>query len=117
MMSSRLVRSLSTAAYTRPLAPGRLAAYDEAVAYLAQDSARKRAALDKLVQDGHAHTPRARQLAIDAYINDDEVRWRAREGLADLTMPVHRHLARQQWTPRLSILVSTLLPLAAYPSR
>ncbi|GAA6055622.1 hypothetical protein JCM3770_006729 [Rhodotorula araucariae] len=89
-------RPVSTAAYQPPLQPGQLAAYDHAVAYIQQDRTHKLAQLDELRAQGadQAHLER---IEVEAWSNDPETRWRAKNGHGDLSKPVYRHLAERAW--------------------
>jgi len=96
-------------AYTPPLAPGILPAYDEALALLSRDRQEKleklgakRGELDKVKGQGNKAQLRQLEeeledLEIFSEINVPEVRWRFRNGLADLSKPVFRYLTEQEW--------------------
>jgi hypothetical protein len=65
--------------YTPPLKPGQLPAYDEAVALIAQDREAKLKQLEELRAKGTQQSV-LDDLETRAWIDDPEVRWRARNG-------------------------------------
>jgi large subunit ribosomal protein L35 len=101
--SRLLARSLSTtaptpsssSAYTPPLAPGVLPAYDQALLYLSSDRTTKLESLEKLraaagsvgAGEGQAEAWEKRKemekLEVDAWVNDPETRWRSERGLGE----------------------------------
>ncbi|GAA5972018.1 hypothetical protein JCM11641_002459 [Rhodosporidiobolus odoratus] len=100
-----LVRQLSTSAapaaaststYTPPLKSGVLPVFDEAVAYIARDRETKLEQLEQLKQQG-ADQAQLEKLEVEAWSNDPETRWRAKNGRGDLSKPVYRHLAQRAW--------------------
>lgn len=94
-----------------PLEPGQLRAYDAAVAYIAQDRERKLALLEQRKKEG-ADEDELESIEIEAWINDPETRWKAKNGLGDLSKPVYRHMAEKEWRTggRASVLVSSARP-------
>lgn len=109
--SRLLARSLSTtaptpssssSAYTPPLAPGVLPAYDQALLYLSSDKTAKLESLEKLraavgsvgAGEGQAEAWEKRKemekLEVDAWVNDPETRWRAERGLGECGQLVTR---------------------------
>ncbi|GAA5875709.1 hypothetical protein JCM8547_007046 [Rhodosporidiobolus lusitaniae] len=98
-----LSRQLSTSAapaapstsYAPPLKPGQLPAFDEAVAYIARDRENK---LEQIVELRQTAEPALlEKLEVEAWSNDPETRWRAKNGQGDLSKPVYRHLAERAW--------------------
>ncbi|TNY24433.1 phosphatidylethanolamine-binding protein [Rhodotorula diobovata] len=108
MQRSRLAlrtckRALSTtaqpaqsASYQPPVQPGTLPAYDHALAYIQQDRDHKLAQLEEL-KKRQADQAQLDKLEIEAWSNDPETRWRAKNGHADFSKPVYRHLAERAW--------------------
>ncbi|GAA5999639.1 mitochondrial 54S ribosomal protein mL38 MRPL35 [Rhodotorula paludigena] len=84
------------ASYQAPLKPGQLAAFDHALAYIQQDREAKLASLEQLKKDG-ADQATLEKVEVEAWSNDPEVRWRAKNGQADYSQPVYRHLAERAW--------------------
>ncbi|KAM0746918.1 PEBP-like protein [Meredithblackwellia eburnea MCA 4105] len=95
--SSALASSSSTT-YVPPIKPGQLRAYDEALLFLSADKEKKLAELEAIKKEGG---PDAKflleQKEVEAWVNDPETRWRAKNGLGDLSKPVYRHLAELKW--------------------
>ncbi|KAJ1310770.1 hypothetical protein OPQ81_009291 [Rhizoctonia solani] len=89
---ANISRCMSSAAYQRPLPPGKLTVYDLAVELLEKDSAQKRELLAK-------ETDPAKKLKLEilSSINLPEIRWNFAQGKYDLTQPVYRHLLEQKW--------------------
>ncbi|KLO20704.1 PEBP-like protein [Schizopora paradoxa] len=102
-----------------PVKKGLLPAYDEAMKLIEHDSKtlkkeatelRKRlealsgGASGENVQDREAEVESIRKklsiLDIQAYINLPSVRWKAANGMADMTKPVYRQLVEQKWRTR-----------------
>ncbi|KAL8286924.1 hypothetical protein RQP46_003930 [Phenoliferia psychrophenolica] len=118
---SRSSRSLATAstsasAYVAPLKPGELAAYDQALLFLAADKAAKLGQLEQLKQDGLA--PEVLERAeVDAWVNDPETRWRAKSRLGDMSKPVYRHLAERAWRKEgdLAVLMQRVTQMSVTP--
>lgn len=75
--SSRSLATASSSAYTPPLKPGQLAAYDQALLFLAADKDAKLQQLEQLKQDG-LDKDALERVEIDAWVNDPETRWRAK---------------------------------------
>ncbi|EIN13222.1 PEBP-like protein [Punctularia strigosozonata HHB-11173 SS5] len=105
--------------WSRPLAPGVLPAYDEALRYIVWDSAvlteeaqqlkkqisEKEEQL-KMATDAEKETvqesinslkEKANIVEVQSQINRPEVRWKFRNGLADMTQPVYRKLTDLKW--------------------
>ncbi|KDQ17656.1 hypothetical protein BOTBODRAFT_29825 [Botryobasidium botryosum FD-172 SS1] len=98
--------STDAVAYARPLPPGALPAYDLAVELINGDAAAKRAKVERL----HAELEKTgedvektklekalEKLEIESEINLPEVRWNFKNGLLDLSKPVHRHMLERSW--------------------
>lgn len=105
--------------WTRPLEPGVLPAYDEALAYIERDSENKRAELERLRKQTNPKVSAEvlEKLEIESEINLPEVRWNFNQGQraslfyyfntlplvynscyqVDLNKPVYRHLLNQRW--------------------
>lgn len=97
--------------YSRPIGVGVLPAYDEALAYIKRDSGLLKAELKQcqLELDHAQNAPEVNQaeverlqekvkiLEVQSEINLPSVRWKARNGMADMTKPVYRHLVEQRW--------------------
>jgi len=109
--------------WVRPLEPGALPAYDEALAYIELDAANKRAELARRcrVRDDEGRqwsTEQLEQLEVESEINLPEVRWNFKQGdsmwspllcvaawclfylfgfSVDLSKPVYRYLFNQRW--------------------
>ncbi|GAA6011683.1 hypothetical protein JCM10207_004208 [Rhodosporidiobolus poonsookiae] len=99
-----LTRQLSTsaarpapAAYAAPLKPGQLPAFDEAVAYIAKDRENKLKQLEELKRQGGVDQAVLDKLEVEAWANDPETRWKAKNGQADLSKPVYRQLVKRAW--------------------
>lgn len=100
MQRSRLAlrtckRALSTtaqpaqsASYQPPVQPGTLPAYDHALAYIQQDRDHKLAQLEEL-KKRQADQAQLDKLEIEAWSNDPETRWRAKNGHGE-----HAHSSR-----------------------
>ncbi|PSR83331.1 hypothetical protein PHLCEN_2v5768 [Hermanssonia centrifuga] len=98
-------------AYSRPIGVGVLRAYDEALAYIKKDSnvvkaelEEYKASLAKAESSPESDSSKVERLKekvkileIQSEINLPSVRWKARNGLADLTKPIYRHLVEQRW--------------------
>lgn len=74
------------ASYQAPLKPGQLAAFDYALAYIQQDREAKLASLEQLKKDG-ADQATLEKVEVEAWSNDPEVRWRAKNGQGAYTLP------------------------------
>ncbi|GAA6028740.1 hypothetical protein JCM8097_007371 [Rhodosporidiobolus ruineniae] len=114
-------RQLSTstapaAAYAPPLPAGKLPAFDEAVAFIARDREAKLARLEELKQQG-AEAAVLEKLEVEAWSNDPETRWRAKNGQGDLSKPVYRHLAERAWRKEgdLAILMQRVTQMNVVP--
>ncbi|BGP17591.1 hypothetical protein JCM10213_001240 [Rhodosporidiobolus nylandii] len=95
-LSTSAAPAAAPASYAAPLKPGVLPAFDEAVAYIARDREAKLEQLEQLRKDG-ADKAQLEKLEVEAWSNDPETRWRAKNGQADLSKPVYRHLAERAW--------------------
>lgn len=90
-----------------PVAPGVIPAYDEAVAYIRADAAVLQAEADALrsrVEKGQVLAEgidgaknMLGVLEVMAQVNLPEVRWKAVNGMADMSQKVYRHLIEQRW--------------------
>ncbi|TFY74954.1 hypothetical protein EWM64_g9057 [Hericium alpestre] len=93
--------------WCRPLAPGVLPAYDEALRVIEADSqavkkeaeeVRAKLADGELIgEEAEKERKRLDILDVMAEVNLPDVRWKAANGLADLSKPVYRHLVEQRW--------------------
>ncbi|THH11337.1 hypothetical protein EW146_g8082 [Bondarzewia mesenterica] len=93
--------------WCRPLPLGVLPAYDEALRYLAQDSRnvqREARVLKEKLESGKIEGEEAEKererlnvLEVMSEVNLPEVRWKAANGMADLSKPVYRHLVEKRW--------------------
>lgn len=68
--------------WVRPLEPGALPAYDEALAYIERDAANKRAELARWreMKDKNVEQDELERLEIESEINLPEVRWNFQQG-------------------------------------
>ncbi|KAH9963506.1 phosphatidylethanolamine-binding protein [Russula dissimulans] len=90
-----------------PVAPGVIPAYDEAVAYIRADAAALQAEADALrsrLEKGQVLAGGVEDaknmlnvLEVMAQVNLPEVRWKAANGMADMSQKVYRHLVEQRW--------------------
>ncbi|KAI0757573.1 PEBP-like protein [Daedaleopsis nitida] len=99
--------------WCRPIAKGVEPAYDYALRYILRDAAFLRKELDELraqvqAEEGKpegarddAALERMRErlgiLEIQAEANLPDVRWKARNGMADMSKPIYSHLVEQRW--------------------
>ncbi|KAL1940687.1 hypothetical protein VTO73DRAFT_8122 [Trametes versicolor] len=99
--------------WCRPIAKGVEPAYDYALRYIVKDATFMRKELEELraAAEAEAKKPEGerdeaalqgmreqiRILEIQSEANLPDVRWKARNGLADMSTPIHRHLVEQQW--------------------
>ncbi|CAL1697070.1 unnamed protein product [Somion occarium] len=97
--------------YSRPIGVGALPVYDEALTYIKRDSKLRKEELEEyksLLQraesapdwnpaDIERLRDKIRILEIQSEVNLPSVRWKARNGLADLNQTVYRHLIEQRW--------------------
>ncbi|EGU11322.1 hypothetical protein RTG_02794 [Rhodotorula toruloides ATCC 204091] len=96
--TSAPTRSASAApAYRPPVEPGVLPAFDAAVDYIARDRQQKLERLEQLRKDAGATETQLEKLEVEAWSNDPETRWRAKNGFADFSKPVYRHLVERAW--------------------
>lgn len=97
--------------YSRPIGVGVLPVYDQALGYIKRDSKLRKAELEEyrtLLKKAES-TPDSNQddleklkekiriLEVQSEINLPSVRWKARNGMADMSQPVYRHLVEQRW--------------------
>ncbi|KAK7688111.1 hypothetical protein QCA50_008481 [Cerrena zonata] len=97
--------------YSRPIGVGVLPVYDQALGYIKRDSKLRKAELEEyraLLKKAES-TPdwnqddleklkeKIRILEVQSEINLPSVRWKARNGMADMSQPVYRHLVEQRW--------------------
>ncbi|KAH8977882.1 PEBP-like protein [Lactarius akahatsu] len=90
-----------------PVAPGAIPAYDQALAYIRADAAAVQVEADALrlsiekgvvpTEDVEDAKKRLEVLEVMAQINLPEVRWKAANGMADMSQKVYRHLVEQRW--------------------
>ncbi|KAI0258257.1 phosphatidylethanolamine-binding protein [Gloeopeniophorella convolvens] len=102
--------------WNRPVAPGVIPAYDEALAYIRADSAAVQAEADALrlslekgeisAEEMQEARDRLDTLEVMAQVNLPEVRWKAANGMGplsiylcapDMSQKVYRHLVEQHW--------------------
>ncbi|GJE94174.1 PEBP-like protein [Phanerochaete sordida] len=98
--------------YMRPIGKGVLPAYDHALEYIKKDAGDLKKELHavkaELEKAQASEEPEAAErvaelqekvsiLEVQSEINLPSVRWKARNGLADMTRPVYRHLIEQRW--------------------
>ncbi|KAI0077414.1 PEBP-like protein [Panus rudis PR-1116 ss-1] len=97
--------------WNRPVAAGALPVYDYALAYIKRDAKSRRDELEqyKTLLQKAENTPdfvpkdleklkeKISILEVQSAINLPSVRWKARNGLADMTLPVYRYLLEQRW--------------------
>jgi hypothetical protein len=81
--SSRCLNAASTSTYSPPLKPGQLAAYDEAVAFIAKDREEKLKLIEELRAKGEEDQDKLDEIETEAWVRDRETRWRARNGLGE----------------------------------
>ncbi|GAA5991045.1 hypothetical protein JCM10908_006515 [Rhodotorula pacifica] len=86
----------TTPSYQPPVKAGSLPAYDAALEYIQQDRENKLKQLEQLKQSG-AEQEAIDKLEVEAWSNDPETRWRAKNGAGDMSKPVYRHLAERKW--------------------
>ncbi|OBZ80101.1 54S ribosomal protein L35, mitochondrial [Grifola frondosa] len=119
--------------WNRPLAKGVLPAYDFALRYIARDSKilRKELADLKEALKAAESAPEGEKdeealqkmrekvkiLEIQAEVNLPDVRWMARNGMADLNVPVYRHLVEQKWREdgALDLLMERIYQMSVVP--
>ncbi|GAA5825143.1 hypothetical protein JCM11251_006117 [Rhodosporidiobolus azoricus] len=106
----------STSTYTPPIKAGVLPAYDEAVAFIVRDREDKLKQLEDLKKQG-AEQAVLDKLEVEAWSNDPETRWRAKNGQADLSKPVYRQLAQRAWRTQgdLAILMQRVTQMHVVP--
>lgn len=97
--------------YSRPIGVGVLPVYDQALGYIKRDSKLRKEELEeyRVLLKKAESTPdwnqddlkrlkeKIRILEVQSEINLPSIRWKARNGLADMTRPVYRHLLEQRW--------------------
>ncbi|TBU38371.1 PEBP-like protein [Dichomitus squalens] len=99
--------------WSRPIAKGVEPAYDYALRYILRDAQFVRKELEELqakVQAEEAKPEGERDVAaleqlrekmrileIQSEVNLPDVRWKARNGMADFSKPIYRHLVEQRW--------------------
>lgn len=70
----------TSTSYSAPLKSGVLPAYDQALAYIAQDRKDKLSQLEKLKKQKEVDQTLLEKLEVEAWANDPETRWRAASG-------------------------------------
>ncbi|GAA5908745.1 hypothetical protein JCM6882_008194 [Rhodosporidiobolus microsporus] len=115
-LSTSAAPAASTSSYTPPLKAGVLPAYDEAVAFIARDREDKLKQLEDLKKQG-ADQAALDKLEVEAWANDPETRWRAKNGQGDLSKPVYRQLAQRAWRTQgdLAILMQRVTQMHVTP--
>ncbi|KAI0030443.1 phosphatidylethanolamine-binding protein [Vararia minispora EC-137] len=93
--------------WNRPIAPGLIPAYDQALKLIRDDAAKIQAEAAELrarLQAGkvpkellEAEEKRLGILDVMGKVNLPDVRWKAYNGMADMNEPVYRHLVEQRW--------------------
>ncbi|RPD70802.1 PEBP-like protein [Lentinus tigrinus ALCF2SS1-7] len=99
--------------WCRPIAKGVEPAYDYALRYILRDAAFVKKELEELQAKVKAEEAKpegerdaqaleemrekVRVLEIQAEANLPDVRWKARNGMADMSKPIYRHLLEQKW--------------------
>ncbi|KAI0706214.1 phosphatidylethanolamine-binding protein [Cytidiella melzeri] len=93
--------------YMRPVGRGVLPVYDLAVNYIKKDSENLKEELAELraqlesrklsLEEAEKLKDKIEIVEVQSEINLPSVRWKARNGLADLSKPVYRHLLEQRW--------------------
>ncbi|KAG9050363.1 hypothetical protein FS837_005984 [Tulasnella sp. UAMH 9824] len=115
----------STGQWSRPLARGVNKAYDEALALIQKDSAKKteelqkrRKALREESEDvKQANAKKLEKLEIESQINVPEVHWNISHGKADMSKPIYRHLLEKSWRKdgRLDLLMERVHQMYVLP--
>lgn len=77
----------TSTSYTAPLKAGVLPAYDQALAYIAQDRKDKLSQLEKLGKQKDVDQSLLEKLEVEAWANDPETRWRAASGSGQSSGP------------------------------
>lgn len=77
--TQRAAAASPSASYQPPVKPGSLPAYDAALEYIQQDRDSKLKQLEQLKQQGAAQEA-LDKLEVEAWSNDPETRWRAKQG-------------------------------------
>ncbi|KAG8992288.1 hypothetical protein FRB90_001047 [Tulasnella sp. 427] len=88
--------------WSRPIARGLNKAYDDALALIQKDSAKKTEELHKRRKALQGETDvakakRLEKLEIESQINLPEVHWNIKHGKADMSKPIYRHLLEKSW--------------------
>ncbi|KAI6128699.1 phosphatidylethanolamine-binding protein [Pisolithus croceorrhizus] len=88
----------------RPLAFGVLPAYDEALKYIKADSEALEAVLVKTKANADVNMEAVQEmekkleiLQIQSQVNLPEVRWKVKNGMADMSKAVDRHIIEKRW--------------------
>ncbi|KAI0727645.1 PEBP-like protein [Fomitopsis betulina] len=95
--------------YSRPIGKGVLPVYDLALQYIEEDSkvltqeledvrkALQAAEMEGDVDRQQALVEKVKILEVQSQVNLPEVRWKAANGLADMQLPIYRHLTEKRW--------------------
>ncbi|KAI0668656.1 PEBP-like protein [Trametes maxima] len=123
----------ATRGWCRPIAKGVEPAYDYALRYILKDAGFIRKELEQLRaavaaeekkpedQRSEATLEEMRQrvgiLEIQSEANLPNVRWNARNGLADMNQPIYRHLVEQRWREEgdLDLLMERIYQMSVVP--
>ena len=113
--------------YSRPIGVGVLPVYDQALGYIKRDSKLRKAELEEYQnllkkaestpdwkpEDLEKLKDKIRILEVQSEINLPSIRWKAKNGLADMSKPVYRHLVEQRWREEGALDMLVCLPVLA----
>ncbi|GAA6020577.1 hypothetical protein JCM11491_000802 [Sporobolomyces phaffii] len=116
-LATQATASTSASSYTPPIKAGVLPAYDQALAYIAQDRDHKLKELEQLKGNKDVDPAVVEKLEVEAWSNDPETRWNAKNGNADMSKPVYRFLAERKWRKEgdLAILMQRVTQMSVTP--
>lgn len=92
--SSAASSSTTTPSYTAPVAPGVLPVYDVALAYLLADQQAKLTQLRELKLSEEVSREELEEVEISAFVNDPEIRWKAKNNQGKSGWPLEIMAAR-----------------------
>ncbi|KAH9891231.1 PEBP-like protein [Cubamyces lactineus] len=119
--------------WSRPIAKGVEPAYDYALRYILKDAKFLRKELEELraAVEAEEKKPEGERdesalkemrervgiLEIQSEVNLPDVRWKARNGMADMSRPIHRHLVEQWWREEgdLDLLMERIYQMSVVP--
>ncbi|KAI0656770.1 PEBP-like protein [Cubamyces menziesii] len=119
--------------WSRPIAKGVEPAYDYALRYILKDAKFLRKELEELQAAVEAEEKkpegerdeaalkemreRVGVLEIQSEVNLPDVRWKARNGMVDMSKPIHRHLVEQRWREEgdLDLLMERIYQMSVVP--